>query len=149
MELKTKRFGVIEVRDEDRVSIPGGLLGLDGLEEWAFHRTKGFGLFHWLQSIDMPRVALIVAAARSVRADYHAQVTKADLKALEMAEGDELDCLVVLREPTDSAKMTANLVGPIIVNRRSRRAVQAVQHDSSYGAAEKVLGRAIGTTEAA
>ena len=149
MELKTKRFGVIEVRDEDRLSIPGGLLGLDGLEEWVFHRAKGFGLFQWLQSLDVPRVALIVAPARSIRAGYRAEVTEDDLRALEMGEGDELDCLVVLREPRDSAKMTANLLGPIMVNRRSRRAVQVVQHDSGYSAAENVLAGATPATEAA
>jgi flagellar assembly factor FliW len=149
MKLTTKRFGTIQVRKEDRLTIPGGLLGLEGLEQWVFHHTEGFNLFRWLQSVDIPEVALIVAPARAIRPDFHAEVTDVDLEPLDLADGDELDCLVVLREPTDCSRMTANLLGPIVVNTRNRRGVQVVLHDSDYCPAHQVVTGLSPKTEAA
>jgi flagellar assembly factor FliW len=149
MKLKTKRFGEIKVAKKDQLTIPGGLLGLDGLERWAFHRTAGFGLFLWLQSLDAPEVALIVAPARSICPDYHVEVTDVELEPLDMRRDDELDCMVILSEPTDCQRMTANLLGPIIINPRNRRGVQVVLHDSGYSSGHRVLAKSPKSSEAA
>ena len=129
----------VDPKPERRLTIPGGPLGLEGLENWVMHRAPGGGLFSWMQSIDAPDVALIVASARSILPDYHAEVNDVDLEDLEIAEGDELGCLVVLREPTDYSRMTANLLGPIIVNTRNRRGVQVVLHGSEYSHDHQVM----------
>ena len=62
MEIKTTRFGVLELDAEDIISFPSGLVGLESCREWVLladaHNDAAFDLSDTVERID--RLADIV-----------------------------------------------------------------------------------------
>lgn len=139
MKVQTTRFGEIEVREEDRLVIVEGLLGFGGLERYVVHRPAGLDIFQWLQSEQVPQLAFVVCPPRVIVPDYHIDVSREELEGIELEEESDADILVLLAHPHDPSRMTANLLGPVVVNRSKRLARQVVLGGPEYSAKHKVF----------
>jgi flagellar assembly factor FliW len=57
---------------------------------------------------------------------------------LGLTSAEDVITLVIVTTPRPPQPPTANLLGPIVINRVTRNAAQVVQHRSSYGVAEPI-----------
>ncbi|MFH2065771.1 MAG: flagellar assembly protein FliW [Pseudomonadota bacterium] len=141
MKFHTRKFGEIDIADEKIINMPLGLPGFLGRTRFVLLERMETRPFCWFQSVDDPNLALVIMNPFLFHAEYSVDIEPA-LK--EMAwKGDPLDKMavyVVLTFHDDGLyRITANLIGPIIINTTKCEAVQMVLHESPYSHRHPVM----------
>jgi len=140
MRLSTPRFGEVEVKEEDIIVFPAGILGFDGVHRYVLLEHNDGGLFHILQGVDDPAVAFVLIDPRTFRPDYKVEVAPEQVAALELDEEDDAVVMAIVTVPEDDpAGMTANLQAPLVFNARKRLGCQVVMPDGPYGIRHSIL----------
>lgn len=134
MRVKTTLLGVeetIEVSDQQIFAFEPGLGGFEALRRYALI-PEADSPVEWLVSLEDPDVCFALIEPFGFRPDYAFEVMDADTEALGMREaGDALvRCILTLNE--DPAKITANLLAPLVLCRRTHLARQIVLQDENY-----------------
>jgi flagellar assembly factor FliW len=126
MKLETTRFGAMDVPEADVYTFSEGLLGFADARRFALLDGPKGGPFRWLQSADDPSLAFVVADPAPFFADYRVRVREEDLASVGLKDVAEGSVLVILTVPRDPRQITANLQGPLVLNRGARRARQLI-----------------------
>ncbi len=134
MKIRTRKFGEIDVADEKMIRMPYGMPGLPGRNRFVLLERKETRPFCWYQCVDDPDLVLVVMNPLLFKPDY-----KVNLQSSlnEMAwRGDSKENIAVYVVVTINEgglhRITANLIGPIIINTIKCEAVQLIIHDSPY-----------------
>ena len=64
MQIRTTRFGALEIEAEDIINFPTGLLGLEDCRHWVLLADAQNNALGWLQCTSRPEVALAVVSPR-------------------------------------------------------------------------------------
>jgi len=135
LKLRTTRFGTITIEEEKIITMPFGMLGFPDVKRFVMLQHKENSPFFWYQSVDDPMLAFVIMNPFLFKPDYKVDV---DNVITEMSwnggeKQDNLDLYVVVNIPKGAPdKMTANLLGPILINNKIYQAVQMVISDSLY-----------------
>ena len=62
-QIRTTRFGTVEVADDKIITAPDGMLGFPNEHHWVFLSPHGDAAFDWLQSATDPNLAFVVTDA--------------------------------------------------------------------------------------
>ena len=141
----TKHFGTIDFQPEATLEFPRGLPGFEQETRFVALEQPGTKPLVFLQSLSRPELCFITMPVQVVDPGYRLTVSEEDLQCLELAEdrqpeiGTEVLCLAVV-SVAEQRGPTANLVAPVVVNLRTRRAVQAIAPGSRYSAQHPVPG---------
>lgn len=115
--------------------MPFGMLGFPDEKRYAIVQHKENSPFFWYQSVDNPALAFVITSPFFFVPDYSVPLDDA---IKQMSWDDEkieekVKLYVVVNIPNGSPnKMTANLVGPILINTDTLKALQMVVTDSLY-----------------
>ncbi len=140
IKINTKRFGEMEFPEESMVRVLGGLIGLSGYENFVIIRYQDDSPFYWLQCVDDPELALVMIDPHIFKPDYDPPIPLSLNAELDVQAPGELSVFVIVTIPAgDPGAMTANLLGPVAVNPRSRRAKQLVLDDRLYSHRYRVI----------
>jgi flagellar assembly factor FliW len=133
MKFRSNRLGEIDVDPDCVLSMPEGMLGFSGSRRYVVVPHRRDGPFRWLQSLDDPDLSFLVVDPWIVRPDYEPIIPQSDAQALGLGD-DSLKVVyaVVTVPPGDPEQMTANLLGPVIINAERRIARQVVVLNDSY-----------------
>ncbi len=139
MIIETKPYGKMEVDEKQMVRFPGGLYGFEHLKKYCLLETKEEGPFYWLQSLDDSEIAFVLIDPREFRPDYVPSVAEADWK--ELGIGGTKDALVfaIVTIPSDPARMTANLTGPLAINTKDRVGAQVISSHADHRVKHYIL----------
>ena len=142
MKIETPQFGTIEVGEDKIITMPAGMPGFPGRRRFIILEREETLPFYWYQCVDDPDLALVIMDPYLFKPDYSVDLNPA-LKEMSW-EGDAEDSLklyvVVNASEGVPEKITANLIGPLVINTRKREAVQIVIHDSPYSHRYPILG---------
>ena len=89
-------------------------------------RLEDEGVLYSLTSIEVPHLRFLVVPPTPFFPDYEIDIDNESLVALGLPEADDLLVLLVITAGDTLADTTVNLMAPIVVNQRSRCAVQLV-----------------------
>lgn len=145
MKLNTRKFGEISIDEDKILFMPEGLPGFLEFKHFVLIEDPKSAPFCWYQSTEDPNLALVVMSPFVFKPDY-----KIDLEGFLATRSwdevtvEQLLIYVVINVLTDQGgkKITANLMGPIIINPQSNEAFQLVIPDSSYSHKHDVLSAA-------
>ena len=132
MQIQTTRFGPVEIRDEDILEFPFGLIGLEACRRWvvlADSQNAGLG---WLQSLDRPEVAMAVVSPRRFVPGYRARVAASDLASLGVTDAKAAQVVVTVSKHAEGPHgpcLSLNLKAPIVVCLEKRKGRQIVAKD--------------------
>ena len=132
MRLKTKYFGEIQCREEDKLHFPQGLFGFEEEKEFFLLPFEGSGgSLLCFQSAATPGLAFVAMNPFSLKPDYAPVLTPGELADMGVERSEDLCfyALCVVRSP--AAESTVNLRCPVAVNDQTRRAVQVILEDNS------------------
>jgi flagellar assembly factor FliW len=132
MRVLTRPYGEMELDERQRIALPWGLLGFEDLHDWVL-LDAAQPPFYWLQSLERPDVAFVLIDPLMFRPDYAPGADPAELAGLDLETPGDALVLVIVTVPAEGARMTANLQGPLIVNRRTRTGRQVVSGDPRWG----------------
>lgn len=139
MLVESPRLGRVEVDEKQIVTFPEGLLGFREFKRYFFRESSAGGALLWMQSVEMPALAFIVTDPRIIKPDYQVKATPAQLEPLRITDPSQAEVWVILTIPEDTRKTTANLQGPIIVNRQAGLAAQVVLNEENVTTKYPVL----------
>lgn len=131
MNILTKPYGAMDIDERQVITFPRGLLGFEACHQWALLDSSQ-PPFYWLQSLDDPGLAFIMIDPFSFRPDYELDLGLADQQDLDAPAPEDLLLFAIVTIPQEPRQMTANLQGPVVINRRQRRGIQAIQGDSRW-----------------
>jgi len=108
--------------------------GMPGLERYTSFTLVPIddSPVYWLRCDDEPAIMLPVAEIFAVSHTYTVDLLDADRHDLALATTEDALVLTVLTLATDCDQITANLVAPIVVNRRSWAAKQVILDTTDY-----------------
>jgi len=134
--MQTKNFGTINYEPDSELEFPHGLPGFDDRRRFVAVRFAESDPLVYLQSLEDPALCFITMPVLAVDPRYRLKVTGDDLCQIGLTParqpriGEDVFCLTVLA--MREAGPTANLLAPIVINLKTRRAVQAIAPESEY-----------------
>lgn len=133
MIIETERFGPVEVEENRLIHFIKPILGFENSHRYILLDHADDSPFKWLQSADEPELAFVVTNPKFFNIDY--EFALSDEQAAEILLEEAEDALVVTIvniPPENPSKMTTNLLGPVVINQKLRKAMQFVLADSQY-----------------
>lgn len=144
MKLATKRFGTIEVHDDNVLEVPSGIPGFPELRRVTMFAASGVEptmALYWMQDLDDGDLAFLCLVPWATFPEYDFE-----FEALELGIADEGDVrilnLITIRRDESGATMSVNLRAPLIVDVRHQRLHQVILSDSRWPVSA-VLGDAV------
>jgi flagellar assembly factor FliW len=130
--MTSSRFGEISYTEDDVLLFPRGLPAFEKHFNWLLAGDEDNAV-KWLQNIEDGDLALPVTTPDAVMPDYNAKIPEDDLDLVGSKDFADLALLIVVSIPEAAPwNMTANLRAPILVNLKSRRAVQVIVLNEEY-----------------
>jgi len=146
MKLVTKPYGEIEVQEKQRLHFEKGLIGFEEVKRYFLLDSREGGPFYWLQAEGDSELAFVLMDPRVFRPDYRLDIMESELRAVGVEDPDDCLDFVILTVPEDPSRISANLMGPVIVNRRTREARQAIslneEHTTRHYIMDEIKDRA-------
>lgn len=132
MELETKRFGKIQVAEDKILRFQNGLLGFEGLSKFVLLDIDENPAFKWLQSVEDLGLSFLLVDPFLVAKGYSVKLDDDLLAELEIERQEDVLVYTIVTVPPSGFKdATTNLVGPLVINWRKKRAKQVVLQDES------------------
>ena len=132
MKVLTKAYGEMEIADGQLIHFPHGLLGFEELREFAL-LDAAQAPFYWLQSLERVAVAFVLIDPLFFRPDYTPDVDAVEREEIGIASEEDLLVLSIVTIPANSTQMTANLQGPLLLNRRTHVGRQMISTNPRWG----------------
>ncbi len=147
--VQTTRFGPVDFAADEVIDFPWGIPGLDGLHQFLALSLADQPNFVWLQSLEEPSVALPACDPWQVFPDYEPRLPGYATLALHLENPDDFTILCIVVVTENAQTMTMNLMAPIVVNLKQRRARQVVLENSGYSVRAAVPRRPAETAKIA
>ena len=142
MNIKTRKFGEIDIDEKQILTMPEGLPGFPGFDRFVVLDRPETAPFCWFQSVDEPDLNLVIMTPFYFMPEYDLQLdTIIEIRNWRGVDSDEFQVYVVVNIFGEGGekRITANLVGPIVINRKNREAVQFVLSNSEYSHQHNIL----------
>ncbi|HXQ62580.1 MAG TPA: flagellar assembly protein FliW [Acidimicrobiales bacterium] len=125
--------------DDVVLDFGGGIPGFPASRHFAIESlAPELQPFCVMRSVDETGISFVLVPPGALFPDYTIEIDEQHVATLGLESADDA---VVLAIVTLGQPPTANLLGPLVVNRRTRAAAQVVQYQSSYRAAEPLASR--------
>jgi flagellar assembly factor FliW len=134
----TKAFGAVEVDERQRLRLPFGLLGFENLHDFAL-LDAAQPPFYWLQSLEVADIAFALIDPRVFRPDYSPGVSAEELAEIGLQRSEDALVFAIVTIPEQPREMTANLQGPLLVNRETRIGRQFISNDPRWLVRHSIL----------
>jgi flagellar assembly factor FliW len=138
MRVLTKAYGEIDIEDRQRILFPRGLFGFEELRDFAlFDATQE--PFYWLQSLERVDVAFVLIDTHFFRPEYTPDVDPSELEEIGITSAEDMLVFTIVTIPEAAPRMTANLQGPVLVNRITRVARQSISTNPQWGVRHAIM----------
>jgi flagellar assembly factor FliW len=125
MRINTKAYGNVEIDERQVLFFPHGIIGFEQFKNYAL-LDAAQEPFYWLQSLDVVEIAFVLISPGVFRPDYTPEAPQEDMEELAPQDPEDLLVFAIVTIPENQNRMTANLQGPILINRRTRTGRQSI-----------------------
>ena len=134
MELNTRQFGPVTIDETKIITLPKGIPGFADAKKFVILDHDDIQPFYSFQSVEDEKLAFIIMDPFLFKADYSVDVDSSVLEMNWTIEEKEDMFLYVIINATDPdpKKMTANLMGPLLINIKRNEGVQLMVGDKGY-----------------
>ncbi len=142
MEIKTTRFGQVEINENLVIALPEGILGFEDFKRYIIldHFDKE-SPFKWLQSIDDPSLAFVITDPLMFVPEYKAKVSKEEIRNIKLSDASKSVIVVIVNIKIDHSEITINLQGPIVINPEEKLAKQVIIRESDYSVRHVIFSK--------
>jgi flagellar assembly factor FliW len=131
VKIATKAYGLIDVDPRQKITFPRGLFGFETCRDYVLLDAERQP-FYWLQSADSEGVAFILVNPFLFRPDYEVNIGNEELAEIDILVPEKALIFSIVTIPPDGGPMTANLQGPLVINRDTRMGKQAILTDPRW-----------------
>ena len=130
MDVRTTRFGVINIAEDRVITFSRGLLGFPACRRYCLLEPGDDACFFWLQSLDEPGLAFVVTDPSMFVSDYSVPIRPEQMGDLGLSKLDDAQVFVIVNKVDQT--LTGNLQGPLVINTLSRSAEQMVLAEKKW-----------------
>lgn len=142
MIVESTRFGSFEVDEARSIEFSEGIMGFPGSTRYVIVEVEE-SPYSWLQSLDEADVAFLTVEPWAFFPDYDLELSAQHQDELAITSPDQTAVLVLLTvhraDGADDVELTANLLGPVVINSESRAARQVVLEKTPYTTREPLV----------
>lgn len=131
MVIETKAMGSVEIVEKQVIHVVQGFYG--------FEDYTGFALidapqkpFIWIQCLEKQDLAFLAIDPFLFRPDYEIDIEDSVMSSLGIESPADVVVLALVTIPSDGGPVTANLQGPLVINRKNNEAFQAILTDTRW-----------------
>lgn len=131
MEIMTRQFGKITIDKDKIITMPKGMPGFTENREYVLLEHDGIHPFLSYQSVEDPDLSFIIMDPFLFKQDYIVNI-KPYIEEMSWNEEDEENLflyVIINATDPDPKKITANLLGPLLINTNKNVGVQMVVTD--------------------
>ncbi len=132
MEIKTIFHGERTYNEEEIITFPKGLLGLENCKKFILfplEENDNFSVLHSIEELDM---GWLVVSPFQVKEDYSIELPQSLQQRLEIGSEEEVALLSTVTLSSDITKITANLRAPLVININKRIGEQIIVDKEEY-----------------
>jgi len=124
MQVRTTRFGAIEIAEDRVINFARGLLGFPEHRRFCLLEPAEDSCFFWLQSLEDPTLAFVVTDPSFFVADYTVPIRGEQMGEMGLDRLEDAQVFVIVNKVDQT--LTGNLQGPLVINTIKRNAEQFV-----------------------
>ena len=137
---ETTRFGEIEVDEDLVITLPNGIIGFEESRRYVVLHLHEKSPFRWLQSLDDGSLAFPIIDPWDFKPDYAPTISDADAVQLRInRDSPKLAFAIVTISRQEPRRITANLLGPIVINPATRLGKQVIVTDEQYTTKHSIM----------
>jgi len=137
MEVRTTRFGTLEIAEDRVIQFSKGLLGFSQFKRYCLLEPNDDACFFWLQCVDEPGLAFVVTDPSLFVEDYDAPIRKEQMEDLALNKVEDAQVFVIVNKV--GTELTGNLQGPLVINTLNRIGEQLVLADKRWETRHKLM----------
>ncbi|MCR5762155.1 MAG: flagellar assembly protein FliW [Treponema sp.] len=131
MQIKTKTMGLVEISEKQLIKIPSGIFGFEDYTEYALIDCR-IKPFIWLQSLDESALAFLMIDPFIINSDFEVDIDDKELGRIGIKDPSDVLVMAIVTVPNDGSHVTANLRGPVIINKKTHEGMQAILNDPKW-----------------
>lgn len=147
MEVRTTRFGLIDIAEDRVITFPDGLLGFSDRKRFCLLQPGDDACFFWLQSVDDADLAFVVTDPTFFEQDYSVPIRPEQMQELSIQKLDDAQVFVIVNKIGD--QLTGNFQGPLLINTLTKVGQQIVMAEKRWTTRHPLMRVASGTTQTA
>jgi flagellar assembly factor FliW len=132
-------FKDLVYQKDDIISFPCGIPGFEKCKEFVIASIENYAPFEWLVCVDGTQLRFAIIHPMLFMPDYSPAISKGQLEELSITKPEDLLIYVIVTIHDNPLESTANLVGPIIINRIKKVGKQLIVEDDRYTTQEIIL----------
>ena len=132
MIIETRAFGQLEIDDSKVLQFVGPMLGFEGADRYVLVDLNPTSPLKVLQLAGNPEVCFLVTDPALFFPDYRLKLTEAQVSDLGLEEPGQAAVMVVVTIRDGGKRLTANLLGPVVVNAKTLVGKQVVLFGTGY-----------------
>ncbi|HHX62499.1 MAG TPA: flagellar assembly protein FliW [Epulopiscium sp.] len=134
MKITTSNFGELQILDENIITFEKGILGFkDNTKYVIINDDEEDSPFCWLQSIEEPSLAFAMVNPFLVHENYSPKLSNNQIETLGAIDSQkDYSILAIMTIPDDVEKMSANLMAPVVINIKTKKAIQIIVEGDQY-----------------
>lgn len=147
MDVKTKD-GITKYVDSSHiVTFPEGLFGFEKYKKFAIFESEYMPLV-WLQSVEDEKLAFLMVDPFVICKDYEADIDDEALAKIFVKSPEDVIVMALVTVPSDGAPITANLLGPIVINKQNNLCAQVILTSNKWTTKHDIIEALNKTREA-
>lgn len=148
MEFASERFGNISYEEAEVIRFPQGLIGFADMTRFFLYTQADVAPLAWLHSLDDGNLAFLVVDPFTFFPEYEVRVKLPVALRRQMGESADLRVLSIVTIHPDFARSTVNLLGPLVINARTRNAWQVILEDDELSTRHSLFPESIADADA-
>jgi len=122
---------------DKKIHFPKGLIGLENYHDFTLSTLPEQTQFWLLQSSEDKHFGLVITNPFWFMPDYDFELTESEIK--QVGAKENLDVFVTVNVAATPENITANLMGPIILNQSTGSGFQILIADKKYTTQYKIM----------
>jgi len=139
LKIQTTKFGEMDIDEKKIITFTEPILGFPDSKKFVLLDNTN-SLFKWLQSTEKKELAFVMIDPLQIMENYEVSVSNESIKDLNLLSIDKAVVLCIVNIANECASVTANLVGPVILNPEKMLAKQVVLLNSPYSLKHSIMG---------
>jgi len=124
---------------DDTITFPSGIPGFEKSRTFVIVTIPEYAPFEWLVSVEGAPLRFAIINPLIFEPSYEPGMVKEQLLDLQIEKPDDILMYTIVTVKDNPLESTANLVGPLIINRVKRIGKQIIVDDDRYTTQEPII----------
>lgn len=128
---------------DTKITIKDGLYGFEDYTIFQLHKCE-YKPFVWLRSLEEQTLSFLLVDPFIFRPDYEIDVDDKTLSEIGISSPSDVLVMTIVTVPAGGKTVTANLQGPLIINKKTGCAKQVILGDAKWSTKHDILAESHG-----